>query len=83
MGALIGGIVAVVLGIWGLARWFPLFVKGLQAAVPFFLLLGGIVAIAAGISDIKDRMEEQREKEKEKEQEKAAETPKPAEGQNK
>ena len=65
MGALIGGIVAVVIGILFMARWFPLFVKGLQAAVPFFVLLVGIIAIAAGISDLKDRREEQMEKAKE------------------
>jgi len=71
MGALIGGIIAVALGIWGLAAWWQLFVKGLQAAVPFFLLLGGVIAIAAGISDIKDRIEEKKEKEKEKKEQAA------------
>jgi len=69
MGALIGGIIAVVVGLLGIIRWWSLFVKGLQAAVPFFILLVGIIAIAAGISDIKDRIEEQKEKEKQKEAE--------------
>lgn len=73
MGALIGGIVAVVLGIIGLGKWWPFFVKGLKAAVPFLLLVGGIIAIAAGISDIKDRLEEKREREKEKEEKKEEE----------
>ncbi len=72
MGALIGGIVAVILGIIGLARWFPLFLKALAAAVPFLLLVGGIIAIAAGISDLKDKMEEQKEKKEEKKEEKPA-----------
>jgi len=35
-----------------------------------FLILGGIIAIAAGISDIKDRIEEKKEKEKEEKKEK-------------
>jgi len=70
MGALIGGIIAVILGIWGLAKWFPLFVKALMAAIPFLLLLGGAIAIAAGISDIKDKSAEKKEKEEEKKEEK-------------
>lgn len=72
MGALIGGIVAVILGIWGLAVWWAYFLKALMAAVPFLLLVGGIIAIAAGISDIKDKIEEKKEKEKEKKEEKPA-----------
>lgn len=68
MGALIGGIVAVVLGLLGIIKWWALFVKGLQAAVPFFILLVGVIAIAAGISDIKDRIEEQKEKERAKQE---------------
>ncbi len=64
MGALIGGIIAVIVGIAGIVKWWTLFVKGLQAAVPFFILLVGVIAIAAGISDIKDRIEEQKEKAK-------------------
>ncbi|MDD3726486.1 MAG: hypothetical protein PHI44_04760 [Candidatus Ratteibacteria bacterium] len=73
MGALIGGIIAVILGVWGLAVWWHLFVKALAAAVPFLLLIGGVIAIAAGISDIKDKMEEKKEKkEEEKKEEKPA-----------
>ncbi len=66
MGALIGGIIAVVLGIWGLVGWWDLFLKGLKAAVPFFLF-------TEGISYIKDKIEEKKEKEKEKEEEKKEE----------
>jgi len=69
MGALIGGIIAAVIGLRFLVKWFDLFVKGLKAAVPFFLFIGGLIAIAAGISDIKDRLEEKREKAKEKKEE--------------
>jgi len=66
VGALIGGIVAIIVGIL-LAGPGPLgqatlwFVGG---GIVVFLVLGGIIAIAAGISDIKDRIEEKREKEK-------------------
>ena len=67
MGALIGGIIAALLGVWGLVGWWDMFLKGLKAAVPVMLLVGGIIAIAAGISDIKDRLEEKKEKGKEEE----------------
>jgi len=72
VGALIGGIVAIIVGIL-LAGPGPLgkatlwFVGG---GIVVFLILGGIIAIAAGISDIKDRIEEKKEKEKEEKKEK-------------
>jgi len=71
VGALIGGIVAIIVGIL-LAGPGPLgkaalwFVGG---GIVVFLILGGIIAIAAGISDIKDRIEEKKEKEKEEKKE--------------
>ena len=73
MGALIGGIIGVILGLWGIIHWFPLFVKGLEAAIPFLVLIIGVIAIAAGVSDIKDRCEENREKAKEQQGEKKEE----------
>lgn len=81
MAALIGGIVAIVIGIL-LAGPGPLgkatlwFVGG---GIVVFLILGGIIAIAAGISDIKDKIEEKREKEKE-EKEKKEQTEEKKEG---
>jgi phosphotransferase system glucose/maltose/N-acetylglucosamine-specific IIC component len=71
MAALIGGIVAIVIGIL-LAVPGPLgkatlwFIGG---GIVVFLILGGIIAIAAGISDIKDKIEERKEKEKEEKKE--------------
>jgi len=72
MWALIGGIVAVVVGFL-LAGPGPLgkatlwFVGG---GLVVLLILGGLVAIASGISDIKDRMAEKKETAKEKEEKK-------------
>jgi len=76
MGALIGGIIAALLGVWGLVGWWAMFLKGLKAAVPVMLLVGGIIAIAAGISDIKDRLEEKKEKEKKEEKVEVEKEPK-------
>ncbi len=72
MWALIGGVVAVVLGIVGLVNWWSLFVKGLQAAVPILLVLGGIVAVSSGVSDMKDKLAEKKEKVKEEKEKKEA-----------
>lgn len=75
MAAIIGGIVAIAIGIL-LAVPGPLgkatlwFIGG---GIVVFLILGGIIAIAAGISDIKDRIEEKREKEKEEKEKKEEE----------
>ena len=66
--SLLGGIVAIALGIVGLVvPWFGqrgiiFLLKGLVATVPAFLILGGCVAIGAGIGSIKDKMREKKEK---------------------
>jgi phosphotransferase system glucose/maltose/N-acetylglucosamine-specific IIC component len=76
MGAIIGGIVAIIIGIL-LAGPGPLgqatlwFIGG---GIVVFLILGGIIAIAAGISDIKDKLEEKKEEKEEKKEEKTEET---------
>ena len=72
--SLIGGIVAIVLGIVGLAvRWpggqlgIAYLWKGLVAVVPALLILGGCVAIGAGIGSIKDKLRSKKEEKKEEE----------------
>ena len=71
--SLIGGIVAIVLGIIGLfVKWFGqggwlYLLKGLVAVVPALLILGGCVAIGAGIGSIKDKLRSKKEEKKEKE----------------
>ena len=52
--AVLGGIAAIVIGIVLLIRWLVLFVSGLKAVVPAFLILCGLIALFAGISEIKD-----------------------------
>ncbi|HOK57283.1 MAG TPA: hypothetical protein PKV21_00375 [bacterium] len=69
MTAIIGGIIAIAIGLWLIfpgplgqaTKWF------IGGGLVVMLILGGIIAVAAGISDIKDRIEEKREKEKEEE----------------
>lgn len=66
MGAFIGGVIAIVIGILGLAKWWGLFIKALFAVIPFLLLVGGVIAVAAGVSDMKDKAEEKKETKEEK-----------------
>ncbi|MCS7228326.1 MAG: hypothetical protein NZ839_05120 [Endomicrobia bacterium] len=56
MGALIGGIIVSVLGIWLWIIW-PGQAIVLQGSIPIMLICGGILAIIAGITSIKDTIE--------------------------
>ena len=70
MGSLIGGIIAVVLGIWGIIGWWGWFLRVLMGSIPFILLVGGGIAIFGGITSIKDQIAARKEEEKMKEEEK-------------
>ena len=60
--ALVGGVGAVILGIWGLASWWVPFLTLIQGCIPLFLLIGGIISIAVGYSSIKEKAAEKKEK---------------------
>jgi len=55
MKALVGGLIALVVGIIGIILWWPYFLKALLAGVPAMLILGGALATYLGIEEIKDR----------------------------
>ena len=65
--SLIGGLIAVALGVVGLCmEWqgqpgYTYFLKGLVASVPALLVLAGIIAFVAGIGSLKDRCATARE----------------------
>ncbi len=63
---ILGGMFAILLGIWGLFAWLSLFVGLLKATVPAILILGGIIALIAGVSEIKDESASKKEKTEEK-----------------
>lgn len=50
----IAGLIAIVLGIWGLKVWWWSFSELLRGLIPLVLIIGGLVAIAAGISGVKE-----------------------------
>ncbi|MCK4249507.1 MAG: hypothetical protein KAX15_06980 [Candidatus Omnitrophica bacterium] len=51
---ILGGLILLLLGIMGLACWWPLLVAGLKAIIPVLLIAGGVVAIIAGIKANKE-----------------------------
>ena len=60
----IGGTVAVVLGVVLLLSWWGWFLRGLMAVLPCMLILGGVVALMAGVSEIKDVLKEKKKDDK-------------------
>jgi multisubunit Na+/H+ antiporter MnhG subunit len=62
--SVIGGLAAILFGLIGLIRWWDLFVRALLATVPSILILGGLIAFAAGVSEIKDAMKSKTEEKK-------------------
>jgi uncharacterized membrane protein YqjE len=55
MMALVGGLIALILGIIGIIVWWGYFLKALMAGVPVLLILGGALATYLGIEEIKDK----------------------------
>jgi threonine/homoserine/homoserine lactone efflux protein len=53
MKILIGGIVAVIVGVVGLIAWWVDFLEVLKGIIPIILVLGGALAIYLGIEDVK------------------------------
>ena len=53
MKILLGGIVAVIIGVVGLFAWFSDFLEVLKGIIPIILVLGGALAIYLGIEDVK------------------------------
>ncbi len=54
MKTLIGGAVATLLGVIGLAVWFQAFLQLLAGVIPAMLLLGGGLALYLGFDELKD-----------------------------
>lgn len=54
MKTLIGGAIALVLGIIGITFWFLEFLQLLAGAIPVMLLLGGALALYLGFDELKD-----------------------------
>jgi len=70
LGIIIGIIVAIV-GIILLVIWWSMFIKGLMAIVPILLILIGAGALVYFISEIKSKLEIEKEKKSTPEEKKA------------
>ena len=62
--SIIGGAVAIVIGVILIFAWNEAFVLGLQFLVMLVLILGGLIAAIAGISEIKDSLAAKKEEAK-------------------
>jgi len=60
----LGGFLAVILGILLLIFWFGPFIAILQGTVPLILVLGGGIALFIGITEIKDTLKSKEEESK-------------------
>lgn len=67
MKTLIGGAVAAVLGVIGLAVWFTEFLQILAGSLPIMALLGGGLALYLGFDELKDTWKKDKESPKEEE----------------
>lgn len=54
MVTLVGGVIALILGIMGLIYWWGFFIDLLRAAIPIVLIMGGALATYLGIEEWKD-----------------------------
>lgn len=54
--AVLGGIIAIFLGIIGLIWWWPFFLRALAATLPALFIFGGAIALFIGISEIRDSL---------------------------
>jgi hypothetical protein len=63
--SIIGGTAAMVIGIVLIFAWNRAFILGLQFSVMLILVLGGLIALIAGISEIKDALAAKKEEKKE------------------
>lgn len=54
MKIIIGGAIAVLLGLVGVGVWFPYLLAILKGTIPFVLLVGGGLALYLGFDDLKD-----------------------------
>jgi len=55
MTALVGGLVAVALGLIGLGLWWREFLTLIAGGLPLLLLLGGALAVYLGFEETKDK----------------------------
>jgi len=66
--SIVGGLIALILGIIGLIAWWGVFVRALMATVPAILIIGGLIALIGGINELKESAGSKKKEEPEKEE---------------
>lgn len=61
MASIVGGGAAIIIGILGLTLWWDPFLTILKGGIPVLLLLGGLISLIAGISEIKEASKAKKE----------------------
>ena len=63
MSVIIGAIVAL-LGLLGLKSWWGEFIMIIKGSIPIMLIFGGVIAVIAGLSELKDANAAKKEEKK-------------------
>jgi uncharacterized membrane protein YccC len=63
LSVIIGAIVAL-LGVWGLIGWWDDFLLVLRGSIPAMFIFGGVIAVIAGMSEIRDELAAKQEDKK-------------------
>jgi len=58
--SVIVGLAAIVFGIWGIVVTWPLLLRAILATVPAMFVLGGLLAVIIGLSEIRDSFASQK-----------------------
>ena len=56
------GLFAAIIGIILLVKWWDSFIVCFKAAVAAIFIVGGVVALIAGLSELKDEIDDKKEK---------------------
>ncbi len=67
--SVIGGIAAIIIGVILFFVWTRALVLGIQFSIMAILVFGGLIALVAGISEIKDSIAAKKEEKKEEKKE--------------
>jgi len=57
--SIVGGGIAIIIGLLGLILWWDFLIAILKGGIPILLLLGGIISLMVGISEIKESSKSQ------------------------
>jgi hypothetical protein len=64
--SIVGGIIAILIGIILLFKWIKIFIIGLQFCIVVALLFGGLMALLFGLIEIRDARELKKMEQEEK-----------------